>query len=74
MTGRPSYRCVSSASVGMDVVRALGGGGDEHIVNYLGGGTRMQTLDVKTHLTTTIENSGGGGAVLRYGVFGLWRW
>jgi hypothetical protein len=38
MTGRPPYRCVSSASVGMGVARALGEG---HIVNYLAGGTRM---------------------------------
>jgi len=38
MVGRPSYMCVSSASVGIGVVRAL---------------------------TTTIEKSGWGGAVLR---------
>ena len=37
-------------------------------------GLEWERLYPKTHLTTTIEKSGGGGAVLRYGVFGLWRW
>ena len=62
--GRPSYMCVSSASVGIGVLRALE---RKHYPKTL------SDRGKRAHLTTTIEKSGWGGAVLRKGVFGLYR-
>lgn len=65
--GSPSYMCVNSASVGIGIVRALGKNRPRLAKLSLG-------WEQNTHLTTTIEKSGGGGAVLRNGVLGLCKW
>lgn len=57
MVGRRSYMCVSSASVGIGVVRALGR--KQMLLSFKG------WIIKRAHLTTTIEKSGWGGAVLR---------
>ena len=60
--GRSSYICVNSVSVGIGVERALGEWGSV-VINYRSG--EVFSGPDETHLTITIEKSGGGGAVLR---------
>ena len=68
VSGRAAQRRVSSWIVGRGVVRALWGGE--------GGGRQLPAPRALTgrgaHFTTASEKSGGGGLLLRNGVFGLY--